>query len=58
MNKREIFENEFDDVARAQFLFFATGTFKLPHGGFKAFGFEISKAFDLKSLPIGHTCFN
>ncbi len=42
-----------------QSLFSFLGSFKVPHGGFKAFGFEINKAYeDLENLPVAHTCFN
>eukprot|EP00828_Plagiopyla_frontata_P005621 TRINITY_DN12303_c0_g1_i10.p1 TRINITY_DN12303_c0_g1~~TRINITY_DN12303_c0_g1_i10.p1 ORF type:complete len:136 (-),score=23.96 TRINITY_DN12303_c0_g1_i10:205-612(-) len=49
---------EFDNKLKAQFLFFLTGSFRAPHGGFKVFNIEISKAYDINNLPVAHTCTN
>ena len=42
---------------KSQFLFFITGSFKAPHGGFTNFRLRIDKKEDENSLPVGHTCF-
>jgi E3 ubiquitin-protein ligase HUWE1 len=57
----------FDQQDRARFLMFATGTSKVPLGGFKALRgqrgapqrFTIERAYGSpESLPVAHTCFN
>jgi len=43
-------------VTRANFLFFVTGSFKVPFGGFKNLKIGIEKVDDLERLPVAHTC--
>ncbi|EGR27757.1 ubiquitin- hect domain protein, putative [Ichthyophthirius multifiliis] len=50
--------DQFDDKMKRNFLFFLSGSYKLPLGGFKEFGFEIKQIFDIQNLPVAHTCFN
>ncbi|EGR32045.1 ubiquitin- hect domain protein, putative [Ichthyophthirius multifiliis] len=53
----EILE-EYDQEQRAGFLFFTTGSFKVPFGGFQNFNITIIKSnSDELSLPVSHTCF-
>ncbi|EGR31754.1 ubiquitin- hect domain protein, putative [Ichthyophthirius multifiliis] len=53
----EILE-EYDQEQRAAFLFFTTGCFKVPFGGFQNFRITINKSnSDKLSLPVSHTCF-
>jgi hypothetical protein len=37
-------------------LFFVTGFFKVPYGGFKNFPIRISRTGDPNQLPVAHTC--
>lgn len=53
----EILRN-FDQETLAKFLFFVTGSFKVPFGGFKNFRLKIEKLYDGNALPTAHTCFN
>ncbi|KAL4431858.1 hypothetical protein ABPG74_012670 [Tetrahymena malaccensis] len=48
----------FDDKMKRKFLFFLSGSYKIPLGGYKDMGFTISKIFDTQNLPVAHTCFN
>lgn len=36
----------FDDKMKRKFLFFLSGAYKIPLGGYKDMGFTISKIFD------------
>ncbi|KAL4487295.1 hypothetical protein ABPG73_005805 [Tetrahymena malaccensis] len=51
----EILE-EYDQEQRAGFLFFVTGSFRVPFGGFSNYKLTISKLNDTQSLPVAHTC--
>ncbi|EGR34689.1 ubiquitin hect domain family protein, partial [Ichthyophthirius multifiliis] len=60
----EILES-FDQTERASFLQFVTGTSKVPLEGFKQLRgysglqkFQIHKSYDIRKLPVAHTCFN
>jgi len=44
----------FDQKLLASLVFFLTGSCKVPHGGFKEFGLEIEKTYDLSHLPMAH----
>jgi len=49
---------EFDHAERAAFVYFISGSVKVPFGGFKYTGFKITKMEgSSKSLPNAHTCF-
>lgn len=47
---------EWNETMRANFLFFYSGSFKLPLEGFKRYPLKIAKASNIKKLPVGHTC--
>lgn len=49
---------EFDQETLAKFLFFVTGSFKVPYGGFKNFKLKIERLYNGNALPTAHTCFN
>ena len=49
---------EFDQETLAKFLFFVTGSFKVPYGGFKNFKIKIERLYNGNALPTAHTCFN
>ncbi|EAS04336.2 kinesin motor domain protein (macronuclear) [Tetrahymena thermophila SB210] len=51
----EILE-EYNQEQRAGFLFFVTGSFRVPFGGFSNYKLTISKLNDTQSLPVAHTC--
>lgn len=51
----EILEQQ-DEEIKALFLFFVTGSFKVPYGGFKNMQIEITKINSQKKLPVAHTC--
>lgn len=54
----EILE-EFDENMKANFLFFLSGSFSVPFGGFKDFALKIERIPNNKeALPVAHTCFN
>ena len=40
----------------ANLLFFITGSFKLPFGGFKRFKISLNKTNTNNKLPVAHTC--
>ncbi|KAL4429870.1 hypothetical protein ABPG74_022893 [Tetrahymena malaccensis] len=48
--------NEYDEDQRSLFLFFVTGSFKVPFGGFKNLQLEIAKIENKNNLPVAHTC--
>ncbi|EGR33680.1 ubiquitin-protein ligase, putative [Ichthyophthirius multifiliis] len=49
----------FNEEMKQSFIFFLTGAFKVPFGGFEANPIEIfDKQGVVNSLPIAHTCFN
>ena len=41
---------------KANFLFFLTASFKIPHEGYKECRLTIEKVDDPTLLPIAHTC--
>ena len=44
---------------RANFLFFLTGSYKVPYGGFKEYPIGFNKMIDCQDyLPVAHTCFS
>eukprot|EP01132_Coremiostelium_polycephalum_P003196 gene3196-4002_t len=43
---------------KRKFLFFTTGSDRVPYGGLKKLGFSITKTADSDRLPSAHTCFN
>lgn len=43
---------------KANLLFFATGSFKIPIDYFKDKNFNIGRTSGTDRLPEGHTCFN
>lgn len=47
---------EYDEDQRSLFLFFVTGSFKVPFGGFKNLTIEIAKVDNKDKLPVAHTC--
>jgi hypothetical protein len=49
---------EFDTETLANFLFFLTGSFKVPYGGFKEHPIVLNKVSVKDHLPVAHTCFN
>lgn len=50
---------EFDEINKANFLFFLTGSFKVPYGGFKNNPMKIERTYSSSNnLPVAHTCFN
>lgn len=49
---------EFDEQQLANFLFFVSGSFKVPYGGFKEYPLVINRGFVVEHLPVAHTCFN
>lgn len=53
---------EMDSEYRAKVLHFATGSSRLPPGGFvslsPAFAVEVDLDLPIESLPVAHTCFN
>lgn len=49
--------SDFDDTMKANFLFFFSGSFKIPLDNFKETPLKIEKAGGLESLPVAHTCF-
>lgn len=51
----EILDEE-DEENKALFLFFITGSFKVPYGGFKNLKIEITKMNNTDRLPVAHTC--
>ncbi|KRX10426.1 WD40-repeat-containing domain [Pseudocohnilembus persalinus] len=53
----EILES-FDDVMKANLLFFFTGAFKVPIDGFKNNPLRLAKINIKDRLPVAHTCFN
>lgn len=53
-----LMKDEWDDTMRANFLFFYSGSFKIPFEGFRKYKLKITRTSNTKSLPIGHTCFN
>jgi len=53
----EILE-ELEDYQKSSFLFFLSGSVKIPYGGFKNVDCSIKKAtLGTDSLPLAHTCF-
>jgi hypothetical protein len=42
----------------ANFLFFLTGSFKVPYGGFKDYPIVLNRVSAKDHLPVAHTCFN
>ena len=54
----EILES-YSNSQRAEFLFFISGSYKVPFSGFKNNPLTITAQNynDIESLPIGHTCF-
>ena len=53
-----IFENDWDDQTRINFLNFVTGSRTAPIGGLGKLGVKIAKVDDKNLLPVAHTCFN
>ncbi|EGR34353.1 E3 ubiquitin-protein ligase, HECT-domain, putative [Ichthyophthirius multifiliis] len=53
----EVLQEE-DEIQRANFLFFLTGSFKVPYGGFKNYPLKIDRHTNADSLLVAHTCFN
>ncbi|EAS06148.2 HECT domain ubiquitin transferase (macronuclear) [Tetrahymena thermophila SB210] len=53
----EVLQEE-NEIIRANFLFFLTGSFKVPYGGFKNYPLKIDRGVSPDSLPVAHTCFN
>ncbi|KAL4482579.1 hypothetical protein ABPG72_005822 [Tetrahymena utriculariae] len=53
----EVLQEE-NEIIRANFLFFLTGSFKVPYGGFKNYPLKIDRGISPDSLPVAHTCFN
>ncbi|EAS07044.2 HECT domain ubiquitin transferase (macronuclear) [Tetrahymena thermophila SB210] len=50
---------QFDEEMKQSFIFFLTGAFKVPFGGFEQNPIEVyDKLGNTNSLPIAHTCFN
>ena len=43
---------------KKSFLFFVTGTDRVPIDGIKSLNFVIQKHADSSKLPTAHTCFN
>lgn len=44
---------------RANLLFFITGSYKVPYGGFSNFKLKIDRLLgSVENLPVSHTCFN
>lgn len=52
----EIIES-FDQDLRVKFLFFVTGTTKIPPSGLQK-PIQIQRIYDLNRLPVAHTCFH
>ncbi|KRX01040.1 HECT-domain-containing protein [Pseudocohnilembus persalinus] len=50
------FLSQQDEQIKALFLFYATGSFKVPYGGYSSLGLEIVKVSNTKKLPVAHTC--
>ncbi|KRX06241.1 HECT-domain-containing protein [Pseudocohnilembus persalinus] len=48
---------EFDDTMKANFVFFFSGSFKIPLDNFEENSLEIIKANSILNLPVAHTCF-
>lgn len=54
----EILE-EMDSEEQANFLFFLTGSYKLPYGGFKQYPIGFNRMISCNDyLPVAHTCFS
>jgi len=47
---------EFNQDELAAFLFFVSGTLKVPYGGFKDYPVYISRYHQKDALPVAHTC--
>lgn len=52
------FLKESDQTTLSKLVFFCTGAFKLPIGGFRNFPLQIDICGSVDSLPVAHTCFN
>jgi len=46
---------ELDEKMKHKFLFFLSGSYKVPSGKYKDLGFTIQKIFDINKLPVAHT---
>ena len=46
---------ELDEKMKHKFLFFLSGSYKVPSGKYKDLGFTIQKIFDVDKLPVAHT---
>lgn len=46
-----------DDDMKKKFIFFTTGSFRIPQGGFKSFKITIRRVDNVNDqLPVAHTC--
>ncbi|KRX10837.1 HECT-domain-containing protein [Pseudocohnilembus persalinus] len=52
----QILRYDWNEDQKSQFLFFVTGGFKVPHGGFKEYQIEFYKEDNPNQLPVAHTC--